>query len=267
MKLELLISAVNADAYEQIKKKNIDAEAVLINQCGKDGYEEFENAGKKIRVFSYDEKGVGVSRNHAIENAKGDILLFSDDDIVYVDDLERLVLSEFEKHEEADGLFFNVEVNEDRRTYWNTDYKRCSMFNSGRYPAYSIAIRRTALEKAGVKYSTLFGGGAKYSCGEDSLFIKELIASGVRMYRTPLLIGREEKREGGASTWFNGYNEKYFFDRGVLYHFLYGRLAWLFGLRYVYLKRNIMCREIPWKKAFRLLISGVKQGKAETDER
>ena len=259
MKLEVLVSAVNAEPKELIKKMNISSSAVLINQCGKEDTDVFPAVNGNVRVFSFEERGVGKSRNRAIENAKGDILLFSDDDIVYNADYEKVVLEEFANHKEADLLFFNVEVCEARRTYWNEDYKRVHIWNAGRYPAYSIAIKKEALDKSKVKYSTLFGGGAKYSCGEDSLFIKNCLDAGLKLFRTPAVIGKEEPRDKGESTWFNGYNEKFFFDRGVLYRQLYGSLATLMGFRFVYTKKAVMCNDIPWKDAFKILRKGIKE--------
>jgi len=257
MKLEVLISAVNADAESLINKMNISSDAILINQCGVDGEEKLHKETGVIRVINCNEKGVGVSRNKAIENADGDILLFADDDIEYRDDYVNTVLQEFEGHPEADALFFNVSVCEERRTYYNEDFRRVHIWNGGRYPAYSIAIRKTTLDKSGVRFSTLFGGGAKYSCGEDSLFIRDCLKAGVKMYRTTALIGREAPRDGGESTWFSGYNEKFFYDRGVLYHYLYGALAPAMGFRFVFTKRKEMCRDIKWTKAYRLLLKGI----------
>lgn len=263
MKIEHLISAVNAEPHNLISKMNITADAVLINQCGQDGYESFSTGLGTVSVYSYNERGVGLSRNRAIEHSSGDILLFADDDIVYLNGYEEIITSEFEKHPEADGLFFNLNVCEDRRTYYNNDYKRCHIWNAGRYPAYSIALRKSSFEGKGVKFSTLFGGGARYSCGEDSIFIKDCLKAGIRMYRTPALIGEEIPR---PSTWFSGYNDKFFFDRGVMYHFLYGKLAWVFGARFVFTKRQEMCREIPAKRAYRLLLDGIKEGKGLINE-
>lgn len=261
MKLEVLISAVNADAEALIKKMNITSDAVLINQSGRNGAGELTVKNGKVRVLSYNEKGVGLSRNHAIENANGDILLFSDDDIVYDADYEEKVLSEFESHPEADGIFFNVEVNEHRRTYWNKGFERAHITNAGRYPAYSIAVRRDALEKSQVKFSLLFGGGAKYSCGEDSLFIRDLLKAGLKLYKTETKIGREEERPNAESTWFTGYNEKFFKDRGVLYAFLYGALAEAVAARFIYTKKTVMCNEISPNKAMKLMVSGIKEGR------
>lgn len=261
MRLEVLISAVNADAGLLIEKMNITSDAVLINQSGRNSAGEVSVKNGKVRVFSYDEKGVGLSRNRAIENAKGDILLFADDDIVYDSDYEEKVLKEFEKHPEADGIFFNVEVNERRRTYWNKGYDRVHLTNAGRYPAYSIAVRKNALDRSQVKFSLLFGGGAKYSCGEDSLFIKDMLNAGLELYKTETKIGREEERPNSESTWFSGYNEKFFKDRGVLYAFLYGALAKPFAVRFVYAKKEVMCNEIKPKDALKLMFEGIKEGK------
>lgn len=257
MKLELLVSAVNADIKVLIEKMHIRTDAVCINQCGYNRFEVINLSDTcDVRVFDCNERGVGVSRNKAIENATGDILLFADDDIEYRDDYAETVLKEFENHPEADAMFFNLEVCEERRTYYNEDFGRVHIWNGGRYPAYSIAIRKDALDKAEVRFSTLFGGGAKYSCGEDSLFIRDCLKAGVKMYRTTALIGREVPRDGGESTWFKGYNEKFFYDRGVLYHFLYGALAPVMGFRFVFTKRKEMCRDIKWTKAYGLLLKG-----------
>lgn len=258
MIVELLVSALKAEPEELIKKMNIASNAVLINQCDRGAEYSLPVENGTVRVFCYDERGVGRSRNHALEKAEGDLLLFSDEDIRYDDGYALLVENEFINHPEADALFFNVRVCPERRTYYNTDFKRVGTFNAGRYPAYSIAIRSRALENRNLRYSLLFGGGAKYSCGEDSLFIKDCLRAGLKMYRTTVEIGEEVPR---PSTWFNGYGEKFFVDRGVLYHFLYGRYAWIWGFRFVFAKKGTICRDIPWKKAYRLLLSGISEAK------
>ena len=131
-------------------------------------------------------------------------------------------------------------------------------YNSGRYPAYSIAVRRERLLAKNVWYSLLFGGGAKYSNGEDSLFIWECLKKGLKAYALPILIGKEEPR---PSTWFNGYNEKFFFDRGVLYSHLYGVCNRIMGIRFLLAHKEELCKEIPLKKAYKIMVRGMKEGK------
>ena len=160
-------------------------------------------------------------------------------------------------------ILFNVRVNPSRRTYWNDTFKRIRFYNYGRYPAYSISARKKVLSESGVQYSLLFGGGAKYSNGEDSLFLKDCLHAGLRIYASPVCLGEEEERPAteNASTWFTGYHEKFFHDRGVLYAFLYGPMkyvmAWVFLIR----KRKTMCRELSILQAAKYMKEGIREAK------
>lgn len=258
MKLQLLISAVNQVPAELIEKMNVRSDAVLINQCDHFAYEEIAWRGFTVKAYSLKEKGVGLSRNNALMRADGDICLFADEDIRYTDDYAENVIREFEKHPEADMLLFNVEVCEARRTYHIDSYGKVGLHNCGRYAAYSFALRTEVMHKKNVAFSLLFGGGARYSNGEDSLFIRDCIKSGLRVYKTPVTIGREEERE---STWFSGYHEKFFFDRGVLYEHLYGKLAKPIALRFLLKHKDIMCNEISVKRAYALMCEGLQEAR------
>lgn len=256
MTLQVLVSAMFAKPQELIQKMNISSDAIIINQCDAYGYEEIEKDGHTIRFFDMAERGVGLSRNNALLRADHDISLFSDDDIVYEAGYEDKVLKAFEQYPQADVLLFNITVSPERKTYYNENFGRVRWFNCGRYPAYSIAVRTGRVQSRNITFSLLFGGGAKYSAGEDSLFLRDCLRKGLRVYKVPVLLGSETP---GESTWFTGFTEKFFFDRGVLYYHLYGKLRMLMGLRFVLSKRKEMCREISWKKAFSLMRQGMKE--------
>lgn len=258
MKLEVLVSAVEKDPAELISQMNIATDAVLVNQCDRYAYDTLPAAGGHVKCFSMPERGVGLSRNTALLHASGDIVLFSDEDIMLVSDYSAQILKAYEAFPDADMILFNVKVAPARRTYWNREARRITYRNYGRYPAYSISARLTALRRANVHYSLLFGGGAKYSNGEDSLFLRDCLRAGLRIYAHTICIGEERERE---STWFSGYHEKFFHDRGVLYHHLYGRLALPLALRFLWAHRETMCREISVGKAFRLMCTGVREGR------
>lgn len=241
---------------------NLESDAIVINQCEENGYLEYEHKGSSIKCYSFNERGVGLSRNNALLRATADILLFSDEDIRYNAGYAKTVISEFEKRPDADMLMFNFDVIEERATYHIENEHKITKLNCGRYPTYSVAIKREAVQKAGVTFSLLFGGGAPYSCGEDSLFIMNCIKKGMVAYAIPVSLGKEEPR---PSTWFNGYNEKFFVDRGVLYVPLYGCLAkplalrWLLAHRGTFFKDN---QEISnWKQAYKLMKKGMKEYK------
>lgn len=259
MKVEVLASVMNQNLSELVRRMNLSTDAVIINQCDRYGAEEMEWNGHRIRFFSLAERGVGRSRNNAILKADSDICLFSDEDIVYEDGYGELIAEEFARQPQADMILFNISIEEARRTYHITERKRVRWYNCGRYGAVSFAIKREKLLESGVMFSLLFGGGAKYSNGEDSLFLRDFMKKGYRVYTAPVTIGREESRE---STWFAGYHRKFFYDRGVLYRFLYGKAALLMALRFLVAHRKKMCAETGLKQAFGWMFEGIR-GKDE----
>ena len=265
-RIELLVAAVKQDTDKLPSKMNIQSDAVIVNQCDRDmsevnEYTDVQGRVHQVKTFHRNERGVGLSRNLALENADHEILQFIDEDIVLDDGYIALMEKEFDDHPEADMLLFNVKAAPGRETYHNTDFARVNWKNYGRYPAYAIAARTAPLKKIGVSYSTLFGGGAKYSNGEDSLFLHDCLQKGLKIYRTNISIGHEESER--PSTWFNGYNDKFFYDRGVLYHFLYGALAGAMSLRFLLVHKDEMCREKSVWQCYRLMKRGIRQGRKE----
>lgn len=259
MTIQTLVSCVDQDMENIAAKMNLQTDAIVINQCGTNDYLEYEYKGNRICCYSFAEKGVGLSRNNALLRAAADIVLFSDEDIVYEDGYAQKILNEFEKHPDKDFLLFNMDVSADRATYHIESENAVKWYNCGRYPTYSFAIRREKLHRANVTFSLLFGGGARYSNGEDSIFIRDCLKKGMKALAVPVTIGKEVPR---PSTWFNGYNEKFFFDRGVLYAYLYGCMAKPFALRFLLKHRNIMFKEeypISMKEAYSLMKKGLKE--------
>ena len=259
MNVQLLVSAVDKDAAILIGQMHIQTDAVVVNQCDRYDYEEIADKGHRIQVFSMPERGVGLSRNTALLHASADICVFMDEDIVLTQDYEVQIRQAYEKLPDADMILVNVKVAPSRRTYWNEDIHRVNYRNYGRYPAYSITARREALLRANVHYSLLFGGGAKYSNGEDSLFLRDCLKAGLKIYSHTICIGEETERE---STWFSGYHEKFFRDRGVLYHYLYGKMALPLAFRFLWVHRREMCREVSLRQAYSWMKDGVREAKA-----
>ncbi len=256
MTIQTLVSGVQLNIQETAKRMNLKTDSIVINQCDVNAYDEYEHEGHRICCYSFAERGVGLSRNNALLRATADIILFSDEDIVYEDDYADKILKAYEDHPDADMLIFNLEVDEERATYHTDALKRVHRYNCGRYPTYSFSCRRESIHRAGITFSLLFGGGARYSNGEDSLFIDEALRKGLKVYALPVNIGREVPR---PSTWFRGYDDKFFYDRGVLYRYLYGGLAPVMGFRFLYRNRTKMLNDKTFKEASALMRKGMKE--------
>ena len=117
MTIETLVSAVSENVTELAEKMNLETNSIIVNQCNRNEYEEYEFCSHKIKCYSFFERGVGLSRNNALLRASADIILFSDEDIVYDKGYAKEVVKAFEERPHADMLLFNMEVGKERATY------------------------------------------------------------------------------------------------------------------------------------------------------
>ncbi len=67
----------------------------------------------------------------------------------------------------------------------------------------------------------MFGLGSSYELGEDTIFLADCFKRGLRVYSSDFNIGTSTKE----LHWFDGYNEKFFFDKGASYRCIFGVLA------------------------------------------
>ena len=108
MKIEVLISAMNVKDINFYEKFNLTTDALIINQCDHNGYEELDKGKFKIRMISTDTKGLGRSRNLAILNSRADIVVFCDDDEVFLEDYEKKIKEAFIEHPDVDFFVFRT---------------------------------------------------------------------------------------------------------------------------------------------------------------
>lgn len=262
MKVQLLVAAMGKQPEELAEEMHLNSDAIIVSQGDNWEYRELSYKGYQIRYFAGVERGVGLSRNHALLRADHEISVFSDEDIVYVDGYAEKVARAFAEHPEADMLLFHVQASAGRETYDISSYGRVRWYKCGRYPTYSFAVRTEKVHRLNITFSLLFGGGARYSNGEDSLFLMECIRKGMKVYKVPVTLGEERERE---STWFQGYNRKFFFDRGVLYRYLYGIWRKPIALRFLLAHKGILCKEYTWREAYAIMKEGMMDEKRSMD--
>lgn len=210
MELEVLVAAMGQTDLSLPEKMNLRRPALIANQCDEWRYDEQGTA----RMISTATRGVGLNRNYALSMARGDILLFADDDMVYYDPDLQGVVDAFAALPDADAIFFSIDKTVGgqlaQRTFHKT--RRIHLWNSMRHGTARMAIRRSALEKHRLSFSLLFGGGCKYGSGEDTIFIRDCFRAGLTVYSHSYVLGATAK---DSSSWFTGYNEKFMFDKGA----------------------------------------------------
>ena len=191
MRLQVLISTMNQKYYSLLDEMNIRSDAILINQCTHNSFDEFEYNDNLIQWFSFAEKGIGLSRNTALMRAKAEICLFADDDVVYEDDYVEKVEKAFSEHPKADVIIFNVK--ESRNGEMLRDYVMKDRFVGRKgvssFATFTIGIRTDKIKEKNITFHRMFGGGAEYSCGEDTIFLQDCVKRGLKIFTCTSTIG------------------------------------------------------------------------------
>lgn len=258
-KFEVLCATMHQSDFSKIQQMNIQSDVIFANQSDRTCMESMEFGNYHARMITTDTRGVGINRNLALLYAQGDICLFADDDVIYADGYMQTILDEFERHPKSDVIVFNVpSTNKDPRQkdYIAKRWKRLNILNCFRHGTFRIAVRRNQIMKNNIYFTSLFGGGARYSAGEDSLFLADCIRSGLRIYESNRTIGNVTHME---STWFRGYTDKYFRDKGAFYACFSKRIPFLWCLQFAIRRRKLYCAEKSFFEACRLMYQGIQE--------
>lgn len=260
MRLEVLLATVEQKDLEIATRMNAKCDILIANQAPDSfGLRSMATEYGTVEMLTLPGRGVGLNRNLGLMRSSADVCLFSDDDVRYDDNYVDTVLQAFEKHREADIILFNLRGEGGERGA--SQIRRVQALNRWTALKFAgaprVAVRRSSVLRANVYFSLLFGGGARYASGEDILFVASCIRKGLRAVAVPSDIGTIKYED---STWFNGYDEKYFHDKGVFFAHLAPKAALLLSLRFV-LKHVALTRSGPgfWR-ALSLLSAGVREG-------
>lgn len=257
MDIEVLLSTMHQNDLSIINKMNINTKAIIINQCDNNSFIESENGF--VKMYSFKERGIGRSRNNALMRSTAEICVLADDDMKYVENYKEIIFNAFKKNPKADVIIFNVSVfDENGKVDKVKKNGRVRIFNSLKYGAVSVAFKREKIYKKNIFFSLLFGGGAIYSAGEDSLFISDCLKKGLKIYSNTTKIADVYNYE---STWFTGYNEKFFFDKGVFFATFSKYFSYPLLLQYALRKHNVYKGNMGLLKAINHMKNGIKMYK------
>lgn len=232
-RIEVLATTMYQSDFSKYSQMNLQTDAVLANQTDRNGYSETVINGCSVKLVSTDSRGLSRNRNIAMAHAnqKAEYILFSDDDLVFVDGYEQLVLDEFEKHPEAEAIKFNIhDLSQTRKISMRRieQFEKATRRNMSSSGVWGLVIKRDTLRKNNLHFHENFGTGADNYCGEDTIFLMEMLGKKVQMYRSPVDIAGIDQTE---SSWFQGHNERYFTSAGMVLGAIYPVLSYLLVIR------------------------------------
>lgn len=231
MSVEVLVATMNAKNFNILESLRIDSDVIIANQADCFCYEEMNYRGHSAKMITTATRGASLNRNIAIALSNADILFICDDDATLPDGYEDLIEKEFYEHPYADAIkFFCVCTTPDaplslKRPTKFRAARRFEVFSAG---IHAFAIKKSIVEKYDIRFMESIGAGKIHNCGEDSIFLRDLIRNGIKVFLSTIQIGTITRE---TSTWFTGYNESYFINSGYVYSKLYGRLAILAACR------------------------------------
>ena len=268
MKLQVLVTTMYQSDLNIYSKMNLQTDAVIANQGDRNDYLEEVINENIVQLVSTKTRGLSRNRNIALAHASqsADLILFSDDDLVFGNDYEKLIIEEFEKHPYAEAMKFNLhDLSETKKISMKRikSFERCTRRNMSSSGMCGVVIKTQALKRIGLHFHDNFGTGTENYCGEDTIFLQTLINKKVKFYRSPVDIAGIDQTE---STWFEGFDEKYFTVTGKVLATIYPRLAILIALRSAYrFSKNKRC-DLKFFKIFKYYRNGIKAIKRKKND-
>ena len=235
-----------------VRRSGITGDVVVINQCDRDGYDEYPTPAGKARMYSTTQRGLTKSRNMAIAYACGDICVLCDDDEVFYPDYESRILSAYDTQAQADVVVFKI-------TNWRNSLgdepRRLAFPQTMKVSSIQITFRRQSLLDHHIRFDELLGAGSGNGAEEELKFLRDCEKAGLNIYFVPVEIATLDSEE---STWFGGFSETFFENRGATTRYILGFwLSSLYALYYVVRKRSMYRKDISSARALLATFRGI----------
>ncbi len=253
---------------EMLLSNNIQTDVLVINQCDCSSYVEINFNDKngiihKARIISTRDRGLSCSRNLALKFATGDILVVADDDEKFQDHYPELILKAYLENSSADIVLFNIYSNRNlrppikkKRKVWYAHALRIS--------SQQITFKKESIKRKNIKFDITMGAGTGNGGGEENRFLFDCLKRNLKLIHLPYFIARVEHNQ---STWFHGYTEEYFINRGYSSRKLLGRfLGLLYILQWSLAKYTVYKNTTPFFLAIFWQLKGLFCKKAYINE-
>jgi glycosyltransferase involved in cell wall biosynthesis len=238
MVIDVLVSTMNRTEKESlIKKMNIKGSATIINQVTKADIAELINDKKDLqKMYSFREKGLSRSRNKAIQNSSGDICILADDDLVYVDEYEKIVKAAYEKYTDADIIVFYVSSDNKLNQKAPLKEGKINYITSMKVQSVQVTFKKDSIIEKEIKFDENFGTGTSNYMGEENIFLFDALKNGLKIVSLPVKIANIIE---GESSWFKGYTKEYFIVKSKVFKRMSRKMWLILVLQFVIRKRNL----------------------------
>ena len=249
MKIEILLSTCKKESIKDLnlKRKNIN-NAISVNQFATCYQKEKQG---NYTMYSYNEKGISKSRNRLIKHATGDIEVFTDDDITFIKNYDKIIEKAYKKYD-ADIIVFNLKKGNDI-----IGSNKCFAYNKISIMSVcscQITFKRKSIVDNNIFLNEMFGIGSKFISGEENIFLKEALKKKLKIIHVPIVICEhpEEKTTG------ENLNDEVIISKGAFSYCCYKEIYILILFYFTVFKYKFYKNNYSIKKFIKLFNKGKK---------
>ena len=229
--VEILISTMNQNSLDFLVQmfpflhfSNLQILIVNQTQTGKELLSIYPN----VRIINSFEKGLTKSRNLALENAAGKILIIADDDVVYQQGFVAKIINAYNQFPDAATINFCA-VKKDgslMKKYPKHSKKNLNAFDVFNTSSIEMTLNKAILDKTKIRFDENFGLGGMFEMGEEAIFLFDLKNKKQQMVFEPEVIVQHTELTSSAK---KSIEEKYYIQ-GALYTRIFksNYIYWIF---------------------------------------
>jgi len=191
--IEILISTMNRNSFAFLYKmfpdlKTFPFSLLIINQTTV--HKELISDIDNVRVINSQSIGSSKSRNLALQNATGKLVVISDDDVVFESDFTKKILDSYNKNNDVSAICFQAknELGSLLKKYPSKEKKNISALDILNVGNIEITLNLQKIKNSGIGFDENFGLNAVFGLGEEAVFLSDLKNHGFRIDFVPKTI-------------------------------------------------------------------------------
>ena len=152
-----------------------------------------------VRVIRLKSTGVAVSRNAAIREAAGEVLVFGEEDVTWLPKGLVEVLATFADNPRLAVLLgrANDETGALRKRY-PAIRESATIWNSARVGTIEVAVRPEMIRRANVTFDENFGAGTRNFLGDEYIFVADANRAKLKCDYFPITFSQHPKDSSGT---------------------------------------------------------------------
>lgn len=152
-----------------------------------------------VRVIRLESRGVTASRNAAIREAAGEVLVFGEEDVTWLPGGIAEVLETFDDNPRLAVLLGRAQDDNGLlRKRYPAFRELATVWNSGRVGTIELAVRTDAIRRAGVTFDEGFGAGTDNFLGDEYIFVADAARAGLKCEYFPITFSQHPTDSSGT---------------------------------------------------------------------